>query len=812
MTYPQMQIRAIFQITLLFLSCIAGSQNLLTNGDFESGGNGVGFIVNGAGYNQINPPFSGTTSAGDFAITTNPQPMNTAFFIADGDHTTGNGKMLIIDGNGNAGQPRFWRAGNAGGGVCGLIPGTTYLFGFWIKSVATTVTNTATRANIGYQITNASNIQIITGGPFAPLPANGWQQVCYVFTANAACVNIELWNNNTSLAGNDFAIDDLYVTPEPGCTIPTATPVLFCDGANATPTSVAFDFNNAGQTSFSYSYSINGGPLISGTMNSPSHFNVPNVPQGASVTFNLTWEGLCAPTLTQTCNAVCINTITPNFPAFAPICAGTPASQLPALPTSSPNGITGTWFPATVSGTNSGTYTFTPNDGQCAATQIINITVIPAVTPTFAPIPPVCQNAAPPVLPTSSTNATPITGTWSPAVSTANLGTTTYTFTPTAGQCVTATPVTTTITVISNNSPNFAPIAPICQGTPQSQLPVLATTSPTGVTGSWQPATISSAASANYLFTPNPGQCASQQTLSVTVSPRPVPTFSPYPEFCNGDTIPALPLVSNNGISGTWSPAINGTQTTTYSFTPDAGQCAATATLTITVNDREDPGFSDIAICLSDPAPILNNISPNEISGTWNPAVADNITGGSYTFTPDPGQCANPQTISVTVNQGDDLESINTTISNYFSENHTLTVTAQQPGIYMYQLDFGPLQESNVFYNVSPGLHTVTVHDPFGCSPPISQEELLVVGYPPYFTPNGDSVNDYWNIVGLNNSAQVFIFDRYGKLLKQLSPEGPGWDGTYNGERLPASDYWFMVDYFEGNRSSQYRSHFALKR
>ncbi len=75
------------------------SQNLLTNGNFESGGVGVGFNTNGTGYVQIFPPFVGTTVAGNFALTTNPQPMNTTFFIAGGDHTSGTGNMLVFDGN-----------------------------------------------------------------------------------------------------------------------------------------------------------------------------------------------------------------------------------------------------------------------------------------------------------------------------------------------------------------------------------------------------------------------------------------------------------------------------------------------------------------------------------------------------------------------------------------------------------------------------------------------------------------------------------------------------------------------------------------
>ena len=90
---------------LYIFSFTSFSQNLLVNGNFETSG---GFFVNGSGYSQIFSPFSGSTSPGNYAITDNPQPMNTAFFIAGGDHTTGTGNMMVIDGNTTGGQQNFW--------------------------------------------------------------------------------------------------------------------------------------------------------------------------------------------------------------------------------------------------------------------------------------------------------------------------------------------------------------------------------------------------------------------------------------------------------------------------------------------------------------------------------------------------------------------------------------------------------------------------------------------------------------------------------------------------------------------------------
>jgi len=148
-----------------------------------------------------------------------------------------------------------------------------------------------------------------------------------------------------------------------------------------------------------------------------------------------------------------------------------------------------------------------------------------------------------------------------------------------------------------------------------------------------------------------------------------------------------------------------------------------------------------------------------------------------------------------------------------FSDNHVIEATAIGNGVYEYSLDGGPWQESGIFENVSPGEHIVTARDINGCG--INSVIVLVIDYPLYFTPNGDGYNDTWNILGINNqpNARIYIFDRYGKLLKQVSPTSMGWNGTYNGNRLPTSDYWFTVEYNEpsdGTRK-QFKAHFTLK-
>jgi gliding motility-associated-like protein len=149
-----------------------------------------------------------------------------------------------------------------------------------------------------------------------------------------------------------------------------------------------------------------------------------------------------------------------------------------------------------------------------------------------------------------------------------------------------------------------------------------------------------------------------------------------------------------------------------------------------------------------------------------------------------------------------------------FAENHVIEASVTGNGVYEFSLDDGAWQESNIFENVSGGLHTVKARDLNGCG--IGETTILVIDYPHYFTPNGDGYNDTWNIYGIQTQAnsKIYIFDRYGKLVKQLSPTGEGWNGTFNGTLLPTSDYWFTVEYDEpisGERKT-FRAHFTLKR
>lgn len=156
---------------------------------------------------------------------------------------------------------------------------------------------------------------------------------------------------------------------------------------------------------------------------------------------------------------------------------------------------------------------------------------------------------------------------------------------------------------------------------------------------------------------------------------------------------------------------------------------------------------------------------------------------------------------------------ISVSASNYFLEDQMIVVEATGVGgFYEYQLDSGVFQDSPVFQNVASGPHTITVRDKNGCGNSVAV--TLIVNYPKFFTPNGDGYNDTWNIYDLKEdmNATIYIYDRYGKLLSQIKPSGPGWDGNYNNKAMPSSDYWFTINYLKSGVSNEFKSHFSMKR
>jgi gliding motility-associated-like protein len=345
--------------------------------------------------------------------------------------------------------------------------------------------------------------------------------------------------------------------------------------------------------------------------------------------------------------------------------------------------------------------------------------------------------------------------------------------------------------------------------------------------------------------------CPQTLSESITITTNPIPTASVTGDlsYCSGETT-ALVLTSNlAGTTFTWTVTQNWTNgasagsgdqinqlvtsTTTgsviYTVTPSLDGCTGNPIqIEVVVHALPNPVLVDGAICVQEGSNVGNpyvldtglstldysfewyfeetilpnaqgsTLEANQI-GTYGVVATDLVTG-----------CISPL-VTAEVAVASVGESLVIVQSLTFSNQPTITVSVVGgQGPFLYQLnDFG-FQNSNVFYNVPAGVHTLTVVDESLCTFLI--DTVTIINYLRFFTPNGDRFNDFWNITGVDDSSKIFIFDRYGKLLKQISPASDGWDGTYNGSPLPTNDYWFLIEYPENGILKTFKAHFSLKR
>ncbi len=177
-------------------------------------------------------------------------------------------------------------------------------------------------------------------------------------------------------------------------------------------------------------------------------------------------------------------------------------------------------------------------------------------------------------------------------------------------------------------------------------------------------------------------------------------------------------------------------------------------------------------------------------------------------------ECSSLRTVTVVLSSPPVIT--NVAIEYEEDASNTVTVIMQESGDFEYRIDDGLPQSTPIFPAIFPGEHTVTVTDLNDCG--TDAAEIVIVGFPKFFTPNSDGVNDTWRVEGISvlENPVITIYDRYGKLLYQLNESSNGWDGTHNGSVLPESDYWFKLSYTNSQGQSTIASyinnHFSLKR
>ena len=704
-----------------------------------------------------------------------------------------NGKCLIVNASNTPGQ--FYRRT-----VTGLCSNTRFEFSAWLINIYNSASGACPGSGIPINVTfeiwdETDTILLRSGntGNIAGTTTPIWNQFGLVFTmpAGQTSVILKMRNNGGGGCGNDLAIDDIMFRAcgENSTIINTATPgnaMTVCQNSNIT--NPILQVVTSGSISHVYQWqqsndNINFTDIVG---ENTANYTIPNI---TNTTY---YRVKVAQDIANLNNPFC-STFSDIYSVIfiplpiAPISNGDQrfcTNQATSLSVSVLAGETVNWYDsptngnlllansATYSPTSIGTYyaeTITISSG-CRSNTRTAVTLLPAISITSSGPTTLCTNTNTSItLVASDVNATLNWTASSSDVSGFSNGSGTTINQTLQYNGATSGTVTYVVTPILNG----------CEGTPETII-----------------VTVTPSTTIALVFPP----------LTTT--------------YCLNAIPENLPFASSNAtpILGTWSPSAINTSisgTTTYTFTPQTGPCEIITPyqINITVGNNFSPDFpSTISLCSGDTPPILATTSPNGISGTWSPATIDNLTSGNYTFTPSLGSCANPQTISVTILESQ-LQSFSYSVSGIFTENQSITINAFPTGNYYYQLDNGALQESPVFENISIGNHTITVLDSNGCGYFIT-EDVFILNYPNYFTPNDDGINDFWTIEGISilNNWKITIFDRFGKLLTQLNPVNSAWDGTFNNNKLPSTDYWFRLEYEENGVQKSINSHFSLIR
>ncbi|AUC80632.1 T9SS type B sorting domain-containing protein [Lacinutrix sp. Bg11-31] len=286
-------------------------------------------------------------------------------------------------------------------------------------------------------------------------------------------------------------------------------------------------------------------------------------------------------------------------------------------------------------------------------------------------------------------------------------------------------------------------------------------------------------------------------------------------------------LLENNPLSSPYQNTIPYSQTI-YVRVENDNACYGINEVFLTIDPRPQLDNDEIVpYCLNDfPDTItldagLNDNATN-YSFSWLPNSENTETivintVGTYTVTVTNNTtfCNSTRTIIVEPSNIATIENIE--INDGSLNNNLVTILTSGEGEYQYALtdqegNTTPFQTSTIFSHLSPGIYSVTIRDIKNNCGEINQD-ISVIGFPLFFTPNGDTFNDTWQVYGVSKifqpNSEILIFDRFGKLIAQIKPNSKGWDGTFKGIPLPQSDYWFSVTLQDGRL---YKNHFTLKR
>lgn len=314
---------------------------------------------------------------------------------------------------------------------------------------------------------------------------------------------------------------------------------------------------------------------------------------------------------------------------------------------------------------------------------------------------------------------------------------------------------------------------------------------------------------------------------TVNVTPDAPTVKTPVSRCGNGSV--TLEATSNNGIINWFTAPTGGTSifngsnfttpeiyaNTTYYAEASNNGCANSARIPVNIIIFTPPVVTDeMDVILCEAETIVLDAKITGVDYEWSTGETTQSIlisqPGTYSVnvtSPAPENCISTKTITV-------IEYKKPIIKNINVDKRTVSINLENPQDYFeFSVDGSNYQSSNIFYGVAGGLQTAYVRTKDNqCTTNFTSKQFIVLVIPPFFTPNNDSSNDFWEVTGMENYplAEVTIFDRYGKFIVKLTSSKLSWDGTYNNMLLPASDYWYALKIDDD--TPIFRGHFSLKR
>ncbi|WP_099572386.1 T9SS type B sorting domain-containing protein [Maribacter sp. 4U21] len=147
-------------------------------------------------------------------------------------------------------------------------------------------------------------------------------------------------------------------------------------------------------------------------------------------------------------------------------------------------------------------------------------------------------------------------------------------------------------------------------------------------------------------------------------------------------------------------------------------------------------------------------------------------------------------------------------IQTIISDGPSIIITTANQGDFEYSIDNISYQTTPLFDALPGGRYTIYARGREDCG--VVTQDFIHLVIPKFFTPNGDNINDVFQIQGVEffNSSSLFIFNRFGKLIRSTNENNLSWDGTFQGQNLPATTYWYRLKI----EDSEFKGAFMLKR